>query len=188
VPTAEQEARLKVLYSAHISRRTMGSGTMPGPSLPLCEVRGVDVRAERYRYRSQLRQALVMAPKLSVGTCPVNGAAGVGRCLRVHEVQGIRPALALIVEDDDSTEPTRHVARAHGAAVIPRSTKCGLSAPRNSGISVPSRPVAAFLDDDSELSPRWAEALLTSHGADAIGLTSADDNETRRRHRRSQRE
>jgi glycosyltransferase involved in cell wall biosynthesis len=111
-----------------------------------------------------------MAPSLSVVICSLNGAEGVQRCLRALDMQSIRPALELIVVDDGSTDCTSQVARAHGAVVIRHASNRGASAARNSGIDVASAPVVAFLDDDCEPSPHWAEALLASYDANVIAV------------------
>ncbi len=112
-----------------------------------------------------------MGPQLSVIICSLNGAAGVNRCLRALTAQTIRPALELIVVDDGSTDATSAAGRAHAAIVIRHPVNRGLAAARNTGLGAATAPVVAFLDDDCEPDPRWAEGLLANYAAeDVIGV------------------
>jgi glycosyltransferase involved in cell wall biosynthesis len=108
--------------------------------------------------------------KLSVVICSLNGAAGVDRCLRALGVQTIRSSLELIVVDDGSTDTTSNVGRAHGATVIRHASNLGLAAARNSGIDAATAPVVAFLDDDCEPEPQWAEQLLAGYEEGVTGV------------------
>jgi glycosyltransferase involved in cell wall biosynthesis len=109
-------------------------------------------------------------PSLSVIIPSLNGVDGVRRCLRALEHQTIRPDLEIIVVDDGSTDRTGDVAAAHHAIVIRHSTNRGVSAARNSGIRVASAPVVAFLDDDCEPYPAWAETLLADYADGVVGI------------------
>jgi glycosyltransferase involved in cell wall biosynthesis len=108
--------------------------------------------------------------RLSVVICSLNGAPGVDRCIRALHQQTIVSCLELIVVDDGSTDGTAAVARAHGATVIRHATNLGASAARNSGLRVATAPVVAFLDDDCEPAPQWAERLLDSYGSGVTGV------------------
>lgn len=101
--------------------------------------------------------------QMSVIVCSLNGAAGVDRCLRALAAQTIRSHLELIVVDDGSTDTTSDVGRAHAAIVVRHSVNLGLAAARNSGLAAASAPVVAFLDDDCEPEPTWAEHLLAGY-------------------------
>ena len=111
-----------------------------------------------------------MSPRLSVVICSLNGADGVRRCLRALGAQSIRPALELIVVDDGSIDSTSQVAGALGATVMRHSCNRGISAARNTGISAASADVVAFLDDDCEPCPGWAETLLASYDRDVVAV------------------
>lgn len=111
-----------------------------------------------------------MSPELSVVICSLNGAAGVDRCLRALARQTVRPALELIVVDDGSTDATSDVARAHGVTVVRHARNRGLAAARNSGVDTATAPVVAFLDDDCEPEPQWAEHLLAGFKEGVTGV------------------
>jgi glycosyltransferase involved in cell wall biosynthesis len=111
-----------------------------------------------------------MSTKLSVVICSLNGAAGVDRCLRALARQTIVSTLELIVVDDGSTDTTSDVARAHGATVVRHLTNLGLAEARNTGIDAATAPVVAFLDDDCEPEPKWAEELLTGYEEGVTGV------------------
>ena len=96
--------------------------------------------------------------------------AGVGRCLRALAGQTIRSGMEVIVVDDGSADATSEVARWHGALVIRHPVNRGVSAARNSGVQAASAPVVAFLDDDCEPEPRWAERLLAGYGDGIVGV------------------
>lgn len=105
------------------------------------------------------------AADLAVVICSLNGQAGVRRCLDALSGQSIRPRLEVIVVDDGSSDGTGDVARARGATVVRHPVNLGLAAARNSGLRAATAPVVAFLDDDCEPEPHWAERLLAGYGA-----------------------
>jgi GT2 family glycosyltransferase len=115
----------------------------------------------------------VVSPRMSVVICSLNGADGVARCLRALGAQSIRPALELIVVDDGSTDATSQVAGALGATVIRHGFNRGIAAARNTGVTAASAEVVAFLDDDCEPCPSWAETLLASYDRDIIAVGGA---------------
>lgn len=111
-----------------------------------------------------------MSDKLSVVICSLNGSAGVDRCLHALARQTIRSSLELIVVDDGSTDATSDVGRAHAAKVVRHATNLGLAAARNSGVDAAVAPIVAFLDDDCEPDPQWAERLLAGYEEGVIGV------------------
>jgi glycosyltransferase involved in cell wall biosynthesis len=111
-----------------------------------------------------------LLPRLSVVICSLNGAAGVDRCIRALARQTLCPGLEIIVSDDGSTDDTSEVARAHGAIVVRSSTNRGVSAARNSGVHAASAPIVAFVDDDCEPEPQWAEKLLAGYDERVVAV------------------
>jgi glycosyltransferase involved in cell wall biosynthesis len=111
-----------------------------------------------------------MYPKLSVVICSFNGATGVDRCIRALAMQTIHSSLELIIVDDGSTDATSDIGRAHGAIVIRHATNLGLAAARNSGVGAATAPIIAFLDDDCEPEPKWAEKLLLGYEEGVMGV------------------
>jgi glycosyltransferase involved in cell wall biosynthesis len=111
-----------------------------------------------------------VCPKMSVVICSLNGAAGVDRCIRALATQTIRSTLEVIVVDDGSADDTSEVGRAHAAIVVRHATNLGLASARNSGVAAATAPVVAFLDDDCEPEPQWAERLLASYVGGVIGV------------------
>ena len=111
-----------------------------------------------------------MPPALSVVICSLNGAEGLDRCLRALDAQTIRPALQLVVVDDGSTDSTSDVARAHGVNLVRHDECRGLAAARNSGVSVASAAIVAFLDDDCEPDVDWSEKVIASFSNDILAL------------------
>lgn len=112
----------------------------------------------------------VVSAKVSVIICSLNGAAGIDRCLRALDAQTIRSSLELIVVDDGSTDATSDVGRAHADIVVRHPANLGLAAARNSGIAAARGSVVAFLDDDCEPEPIWAEQLLAGYEEGVIGV------------------
>jgi glycosyltransferase involved in cell wall biosynthesis len=111
-----------------------------------------------------------MAADLSVVICSLNGAAGLDRCLRALAARTSSAAIEIIVVDDGSTDDTSGVARARGATVIRHATNRGLAAARNSGVRATSAPIVAFLDDDCEPEPQWAQGLLDGYEENVVGV------------------
>jgi glycosyltransferase involved in cell wall biosynthesis len=110
------------------------------------------------------------AADLSVVVCSYNGEAGIRRCLDALSGQTIHQRLEVIVVDDGSADRTGDVASAHGATVIRHRVNRGLAAARNSGLRAASAPIVAFVDDDCEPEPEWAQRLLACYGKGVIGV------------------
>jgi glycosyltransferase involved in cell wall biosynthesis len=119
---------------------------------------------------AQREGGIPSAANLSVIICSLNGEAGVHRCLDALSRQMIDGRLEIIVVDDGSTDGTSDVARAHGAMVIRHRVNRGLAAARNSGVRAASAPIVAFLDDDCEPEPEWAEQLIAGYSKGVIGV------------------
>lgn len=111
-----------------------------------------------------------MTPVLSVVVCSFNGASRIGHCLTALREQTIYEELELIVVDDGSADETSAVARSYGVLVVRHLVNRGVSAGRNTGMRSATGHVVAFLDDDCEPGPKWAEQLLSGYGDHVIGV------------------
>ncbi|MEV0235636.1 glycosyltransferase family 2 protein [Nonomuraea sp. NPDC050786] len=113
-----------------------------------------------------------MSPSLSVVICSYNGADRLGRTLDALATQTAYAELEIIVVDDASLDGTGDVARGHGVTVIRHETNRGTAAARDTGLRAAKGRVVAFIDDDCEPCPRWAELLLdgyTEEGVAGVG-------------------
>ncbi|WP_217915586.1 glycosyltransferase family 2 protein [Miltoncostaea marina] len=102
-------------------------------------------------------------PEMSVVICSLNGAPGVERALRSLAAQTAAGRIETVVVDDGSTDDTAGVAARMGARVVRHERNRGLAAARNSGVDAAAAPVIAFMDDDCEADPRWAEHILAAY-------------------------
>jgi glycosyltransferase involved in cell wall biosynthesis len=98
-------------------------------------------------------------------------------CLASLDAQTARTGeWEVLVVDDGSDEPLAPVVERAAAEGLParclRQDKAGLNAARNRGVSDSSGEIVAFLDDDTLVSPNWAEAVdrgFERSGCDALG-------------------
>ena len=111
-----------------------------------------------------------MPPILSVVIATLNRATDLQRCLQALQRQTIASHIEVIVIDDGSSDFTSEVARRAGAVVIRNPSTRGVSAARNSGIKSATADIIAFLDDDCEPYPDWAERLTLSYDEEVVGL------------------
>ncbi len=107
---------------------------------------------------------------MSVVICSRDGAATIGRTLTSLQAQTIAGRLEVVVVDDGSSDATAAVASRAGATVVRHTRNRGLAASRNHGVDASTSPVVAFIDDDCEADPRWAERLLAAYGDDVAGV------------------
>jgi glycosyltransferase involved in cell wall biosynthesis len=107
---------------------------------------------------------------LSVVICSRNGADGVQRCLRSLAAQEGVLRLQVVVVDDGSTDGTGDVARRAGATLVRHPRNRGLAASRNDGVRRAGAEIVAFLDDDCEADPHWAQRLLAAFAPGVSGV------------------
>jgi GT2 family glycosyltransferase len=88
-----------------------------------------------------------------------NGERWLGRLLESVERQTVRPE-AVIVVDNGSTDASREMARARGAAVICLPANRGFAAAVNEGVRAARTPWAGVVNNDVVLDERWLESLL----------------------------
>ena len=81
----------------------------------------------------------------------------------------IPPGYRSLVVDNNSTDATAEVARAHGADVV-RETRPGYGAAVHAGVVAASTPVVAVLDGDGSLDPGALPAMVAEldRGADMV--------------------
>jgi glycosyltransferase involved in cell wall biosynthesis len=111
-----------------------------------------------------------MTARLTVVISSLNGAERIGPTLDAIDAQTVRDDLELLVVDDGSTDGTADVARARGVRVIRHERNLGLSAGRNTGARAATAPVVAFIDDDCQPPPDWAERLLGGYTDGVTGV------------------
>lgn len=68
--------------------------------------------------------------------------------------------LEIIVVDNNSQDNTANVVASYPSVRYLLEEKLGLSHARNAGIKIARGDIIAFIDDDAEASPDWAQALL----------------------------
>jgi hypothetical protein len=68
----------------------------------------------------------------------------------------------IVVDDTDSSEPTRELAARFGARYEPHPRPLGLNVARNTGVERSSGELVVFVDDDVEVSEGWLAALLVA--------------------------
>jgi glycosyltransferase involved in cell wall biosynthesis len=106
---------------------------------------------------------------MSVVVGTLNRATLLDRAVRSLLTQACAPgAIEVVVVDNGSTDATRQVVASLSANVKSGHAlhyvcepRLGLSFARNTGIERAAGRVVAFLDDDSEADPDWAERLLS---------------------------
>jgi len=145
-------ARKLALGSASLTRNT------PSPNT---EEESPSVDAE---------SAAAGAPLVSVVVCTLNGVKRLDRCLAAARRQSLGERLQLVVVDDGSTDNSAGLAAAYGAEVIRHATNQGVAAARNTGIAAARAPIVAFLDDDCEADPEWAERILGGFTEGVVGV------------------
>ena len=107
---------------------------------------------------------------LNVVIPTLDGGARLPVLLAALDAQTIAEDLEVIVVDDGSQDNSSSVAAAHGAQVVRHERNRGCAAARNTGVAASTAPWVAFLDDDCEPEPRWAEQLLASTHRTAVGV------------------
>jgi O-antigen biosynthesis protein len=118
-------------------------------------------------------------PRVSVVVCTYNGAATLRECLEgLAEVD--YPAYEVVVVDDGSTDASAAIASEYDCRLI-RTENGGLSAARNTGLTVASGEIVAYIDDDAKPDRDWLKYLAhtfmtTSHaGVGGPNLACAED-------------
>lgn len=117
-----------------------------------------------------VESAAAGAPLVSVVVCTLNGEKRLDRCLAAARRQSLGERLQLVVVDDGSVDNSARLAAAYGAEVIRHVSNRGVAAARNTGIAAARAPIVAFLDDDCEADPEWAERILGGFAEGVVGV------------------
>ncbi len=79
----------------------------------------------------------------------------------------------IVVIDDDSSDETSEVARAHGALALRQSRRLGPLAAWSRGVASSSAPLLFFVDADSRVDKEAFSALLRGFARPAVGVVAA---------------
>ncbi len=115
-------------------------------------------------------------PDLAVIIPARNEASRLGGCLgSVHEALECAEVTEaeVIVVDDDSSDETSDVARAHGALAIRQSRRLGQMAACSLGVANTSAPLLMFVDADCCVDKGAFSALLRGFARPAVGVVAA---------------
>jgi glycosyltransferase involved in cell wall biosynthesis len=114
-------------------------------------------------------------PDLAVIIPARNEASGLGGCLdSVHqslECAEVTDADVIVV-DDDSTDETSDVARAHGALALRQSRRLGPLAAWSLGVANTSAPLLFFVDADCRVDRAAFSALLRGFARPTVGVAA----------------
>lgn len=110
-------------------------------------------------------------PTATVVVCTRDRPDHLQRALRAM-VAVLPPGLPVLVVDSASrTGRTEQVARAHGVGYL-RVERPGLSIARNAGLAAADGEVVVFTDDDCEVGPDWAPALVEAFRDPRVGAVT----------------
>jgi glycosyltransferase involved in cell wall biosynthesis len=105
-----------------------------------------------------------------------NEAPRIGACLdsirRALEYAGVTEAEVIVV-DDESTDETSQVARAHGALAVRQSQRRGPLAAWTLGVASSSAPLLFFVDADCHVDQAAFPPLLRGFARPAVGVVAA---------------
>lgn len=104
------------------------------------------------------RSAALRLPAVTLAICTRNRPDQLERCLASVATAQPAPQQVLVV-DNGPSEATRAVAKTFAAVEYLPESRHGLSAARNAAIAAARHEILAFIDDDTEVEPRWLERL-----------------------------
>jgi glycosyltransferase involved in cell wall biosynthesis len=140
-----------------------------GSTCPGWYLREVVVAALGWELWSHRLRGLVAGPDgggpppdaaATVLVCTADRPASLDRCLASIGRLACPPADVVVVDNSrEAVERTRAVVEAHGARYV-REPLGGLDRARNAGLRAVSTPLVLCTDDDVEVEPGWAAALI----------------------------
>jgi glycosyltransferase involved in cell wall biosynthesis len=108
-------------------------------------------------------------PQISAIICTHNRADYLGAAIDSLLQQDFPGEFEVIVVDNASRDRTREVVEArlpHPRLQYTYEPVTGLSVARNTGASLASSPILAYLDDDAVASPQWLQVLHSAYAQD----------------------
>ena len=111
-------------------------------------------------------------PEISIIVCTYKRYDLAENCLLHLRRQNLARERFEIVVVDNTPPSLRDVLpwQELGADIVVTEDQAGLSRARNTGIDASSAPLIAFIDDDAEAAPTWAESLVASFTRHADAL------------------
>lgn len=107
--------------------------------------------------------------RISVILCSHNGERRLPVALESLRRQSLdQRSFEVIVVDDGSVDETSEVARSFGARVVRLEVNQGTAGARNAGVEAAIAEIVAFIDDDCEADPSWAQEMLRPFQEDAV--------------------
>ena len=113
-----------------------------------------------------------MRPRLSV-VIPAHNRADLLRLCLASVVRHAPPRAEVLVVDDASPDGiVSDTAAAFGARVLRLERRGGFCAAANAGLGAAVAPVVELLNDDTEVSPGWADAALAHFDDPSVGAVA----------------
>lgn len=137
---------------------------------------GLPTLTESWPFLRRRRDALAMAPLISVVICTRNRPQYIEQCLRQVHSQEYPNFEIVVVDNTPGAESLKaHVASYQDAPTIHYVTepRPGLSRARNAGVRASCGEIIAFIDDDEQPDRYWLAEIATGFSQDAnIGCVS----------------
>ena len=107
-------------------------------------------------------------PQVSI-VIPVHGkCAWTVACLRSIQRHGARTSFEIIVVDDTSPDDTvTKLSQVHGIRLLQNQANLGFVGSCNAGAKIAHAPFLLFLNNDTQVTPGWLDALLETYLAES---------------------
>jgi glycosyltransferase involved in cell wall biosynthesis len=114
----------------------------------------------------------VAVPRVSVVVPAINEAAFIPYCLDALARQDYTGGYEVIVVDNNSTDSTAAIARAHGAVVV-CETEPGVCAARQRGTEEALGEIVVSTDADTTVGPQWLSRIIATFDANPTCVSVA---------------
>jgi glycosyltransferase involved in cell wall biosynthesis len=111
-------------------------------------------------------------PRFSVVIPARNEADLIGACLESLAAQDVTERVQIVVVDNDSSDETAAVARAHGAEVV-AEPRHGVCFARQCGLDVATGEIIVSTDADTTFGPGWLSSIDAAFRADGAAVAVA---------------